>query len=71
MKNLTNFSSSPTSHTESKRGELAKIDQLTYLQKVISHGTANHGWTHGTEKQSIIAQAECKYQWVDTYYFWE
>lgn len=60
IKSLT----SPTSHTESKRGELDKIDQMNYsfLWKVICQGTANHGWTHGTEKQSIIAQAECESQ---------
>lgn len=69
MKNLACLSSSPMSHTESKRGDLDKNDQQPNFILWINQGTAYHGCTHGTEKQSIIAQAECKYQWVDIY-FW-
>lgn len=59
-KDLNCLRSSTASHTESKRGEVEKIS--TYLLKAINQGTANHELTHGTEKQSIIAQAECESQ---------
>ncbi|KAI7803336.1 mitogen-activated protein kinase kinase kinase 14 [Triplophysa rosa] len=62
MKNLTCLSSSPMSHTESKRGYLDKKDQPANIILWMSQGTAYHGCTHGTEKQSIIAQAECESQ---------
>lgn len=45
-------------------GKDSKQHDLTdYLLKIISHGTAKHVGTGplGTEKPSIIAQAECKY----------
>uniref|UniRef100_A0A8C1XA04 Mitogen-activated protein kinase kinase kinase 14a n=1 Tax=Cyprinus carpio TaxID=7962 RepID=A0A8C1XA04_CYPCA len=58
--------SSPASRTESKGGELDKIDHLSifqnYFRNVMCKGTANYEWTHRTEKQSIIAQAECESQ---------
>ncbi|RXN03510.1 mitogen-activated kinase kinase kinase 14-like protein [Labeo rohita] len=54
--------SGPTSRTESK-GELDKVDHLSpYLKEVMCHGTAKFEWTQRTEKQSIIAQAECESQ---------
>lgn len=62
--------SSPASRTESKGGELDKIDHLSifqnYFRNVMCKGTANYEWTHRTEKQSIIAQAECKYWFKQT-----
>ncbi|TRY84058.1 hypothetical protein DNTS_014927 [Danionella cerebrum] len=48
----------PDSPRESKDGDLDKID----LWKIINLGTAKSEWTQGTEKQSIIAQAECESQ---------
>ncbi|XP_059414440.1 mitogen-activated protein kinase kinase kinase 14-like isoform X3 [Carassius carassius] len=58
--------SSPASRTESKGVEADKIDHLSffqnYLREVMCNGTANYEWTHRTEKQSIIAQAECESQ---------
>ncbi|XP_051996146.1 mitogen-activated protein kinase kinase kinase 14-like [Xyrauchen texanus] len=67
IKGLSCLSSSPASLTESKVGEVDKMDQLTssFLWKVIRHGTAKQVdtyWPHGTEKPSIIAQAECESQ---------
>ncbi|KAK7174580.1 hypothetical protein R3I93_001707 [Phoxinus phoxinus] len=63
-KALNCLGSNPVAHTESKEGELDKIDPLknTFYLKVMSQGTAEHEWKHGTEKQSIIAQAECESQ---------
>ncbi|XP_016324099.1 mitogen-activated protein kinase kinase kinase 14-like [Sinocyclocheilus anshuiensis] len=55
--------SSPASRTESKGGELDKIHHLSnYLKNVMYQGTADYEWTHRTEKQTIIAQAECESQ---------
>ncbi|XP_067274929.1 mitogen-activated protein kinase kinase kinase 14 [Pseudorasbora parva] len=56
--------SNPDSHTESKGGVLDKMDPLknTFYWKVMYQGTAKHEWKHGTEKPSIIAQAECESQ---------
>ncbi|XP_051572759.1 mitogen-activated protein kinase kinase kinase 14-like [Myxocyprinus asiaticus] len=67
IKGLSCLSSSQASLTESKGGEVDKMDQLTssFLWKVICHGTAKQVdtfWTHGMEKPSIIAQAECESQ---------
>ncbi|KAK9977903.1 hypothetical protein ABG768_019686 [Culter alburnus] len=63
-KALNCLGSNPASHTESKGGELDKMDPLkyNYLWSVMNHGTAKHEWRHGTEIQSIIAQAECESQ---------
>ncbi|XP_043091056.1 mitogen-activated protein kinase kinase kinase 14 isoform X2 [Puntigrus tetrazona] len=51
--------SPPASRTESKGGERDKQGQLSTW---INRGTAHHEWTQRTEKQSIIAQAECESQ---------
>lgn len=62
-KALNCLDSNPVSHTESKEGELDKMNPLknALFWKIMNQGTAKHEWRHGTEKQSIIAQAECKY----------
>lgn len=66
-KALNCLSSNPASHTESKGGgELDKMIPLNYILNVMNHGTAKHEWRHGTEKHSIIAQAECKYWFKET-----
>lgn len=59
IKALNCPSSGPASRTESKGGERDKTNQN--LWKAVLCGTADHEWTQRTEKQSIIAQAECKY----------
>lgn len=63
-KALNCLRSNPVSHTEIKGGVLDKMDPLksTFYWKVMYQGTAKHEWRHGTEKQSIIAQAECESQ---------
>ncbi|XDV12828.1 hypothetical protein PO909_001397 [Leuciscus waleckii] len=56
--------SNPVAHTESKEEELDKMNPLksALFWKIMHQGTAKHEWRHGTEKQSIIAQAECESQ---------
>lgn len=66
IKAINCLGSGPGSSTESKGRELDKMVQNSALWKIINHGTAKYEWTHGTEKQSIIAQAECKYWFKDT-----
>lgn len=62
IKAINCLGSGPGSSTESKGRELDKMVQNSALWKIINHGTAKYEWTHGTEKQSIIAQAECESQ---------
>lgn len=62
IKAVNRLGSGPDSSTESEGGELEKIVHNSALWKIINHGTAKYEWTHGTEKQSIIAQAECESQ---------
>ncbi|KAL6476671.1 hypothetical protein MHYP_G00151700 [Metynnis hypsauchen] len=61
----------PEPHAASSVGKSSELDELllqadisNFLLKVISHGTAKHVGTDplGTEKPSIIAQAECESQ---------
>lgn len=57
-------SSSPEPQLPVSSGKDNKQHDLTdYILKIISHGTAKHVGTVplGTEKPSIIAQAECKH----------
>ncbi|XP_059413810.1 mitogen-activated protein kinase kinase kinase 14-like isoform X1 [Carassius carassius] len=51
----------PGSRTERKGGERDKPNQLN-IWTAIELGTADYEWTQRTEKQSIIAQAECESQ---------
>ncbi|KTG06244.1 hypothetical protein cypCar_00013822 [Cyprinus carpio] len=51
----------PGSRTENKGGERDKPNQLN-IWTFIHLGTADSEWTQRTEKQSIIAQAECESQ---------
>ncbi|XP_016384978.1 mitogen-activated protein kinase kinase kinase 14-like [Sinocyclocheilus rhinocerous] len=60
IKALNCPSSGPASRTESK-GERDKTNQLN-IWTAMYRGTADHEWTQRTEKQSIIAQAECESQ---------
>ncbi len=62
IKALNCPSSGPAgSRTESKGGERDKTNPMSVILNAVCRGTANHVWMQRTEKQSIIAQAECKY----------
>ncbi len=58
---LPQLGASGLSHREQRRRAGQNTNPMSVILNAVCRGTADHVWMQRTEKQSIIAQAECKY----------